>query len=85
MRRLRSVEYVYGQTPKDALSGIFHKSRRTVSTRKSMRMSRRFARTPDVAAAIEALGGTNGESSDWQSVGDAAKAVLLKALHEKRL
>ena len=77
-RSLRSVVSECGRTPKDVLSGTFQKLRRTVSTKKSMRMSRRFARTAHRAPPIGVLQSVVVEEWAWRSVGDIARDVLKK-------
>jgi hypothetical protein len=82
MRLLRSVVSECGQTPKEALSGIFQKLRRTVSTKKSMRMSRRFARTaPRIPLGDVSPGDACGWS--WRPVGDVARDVLRRTIVPK--
>jgi hypothetical protein len=75
-RRLRSVASECGQRPKDVLSGTFQKLRRAASTRTSMRMSWRFARTTRHGLVREPLAGAAPEEWAWRSVGDVVLDVL---------
>jgi hypothetical protein len=84
MRLLRSVVSECGRTPKDVLSGTFKNLRRTASTKKSMRMSRRFARTAYRAPFVGAFNGAaldewTGEECSWRPIGDVALDVLKSA------
>ena len=74
-RSLRSVVSECGRTPKDVLSGTFKKLRRTVSTEKSMRMSRRFARTQPLVPTF----GAGQQEWAWRPVGDIARDILRRA------
>lgn len=76
-RSLRSVESECGRTPKDVLSGAFQNLRRTASTKKSMRLSRRFARTTSATAIAASDAGQDAWA--WRSVGDIARDVLKRA------
>jgi hypothetical protein len=78
-RLLRSVVFECGRTPKDVLSGTFKNLRRTASTKKSMRMSRRFARTTYRAPFVGAAIGRMGDEASWRAVGDIALDVLKSA------
>lgn len=74
-RLLRSVECECGRTPKEVLSGTFKKLRRTASTKKSMRMSRRFARTRSPLPSF----GAGQQEWAWRPVGDIARDILRRA------
>ena len=78
-RSLRSVVSECGRTPKDVLSGTFKKLRRTVSTEKSMRMSRRFARTLPRSPLPGAGFSVGSDEWAWRPVGDIARDVLKRA------
>lgn len=77
-RPLRSVELAFGQTPKEVLSRSFQNLRRTASTKKSMRMSWRFARTLRQAHVEGSPAGRVSDEWAWRSVGDAALDVLVR-------
>lgn len=79
-RPLRSVESEYGLSPKDVLSEAFKKLRRTASTTSSMRMSSRFARTPQEDRFSDAQEGAASENWDWRPVGDIASDVVRNAM-----
>ena len=84
MRSLRSVVSECGRTPKDVLSGTFKNLRRTVSTKTSMRMSRRFARTAPRALVGGAVQGVDAVEWAWRPVGDVARDVLKGAFVSAR-
>ena len=77
--RMRSVVSECGRTPKDVLSGAFKNLRRTVSTKTSMRMSRRFARIAPRAPFGSAVQGADAVEWAWRPVGDIARNVLKGA------
>ena len=78
-RLLRSVVSECGRTPKEVLSGTFKKLRRTASTKSSMRMSWRFARTCPRGPLPGAGFGAVSEDGDWRPVGDIARDILRRA------
>ena len=72
--KLRRVASESGQTPKDVLSSSFEKFRRAASTKKSKRMSWRFARTTRAGECVS--GRTVEDEWAWRSIGDIAMTIL---------
>jgi hypothetical protein len=75
-RLLRFVASECGESPKDVLSGVFQKLRRTASTTSSWHMSRRFARTSPEGAAVTSVAS---DEWTWRAVGDVVQDVLNRS------
>jgi hypothetical protein len=74
-RLLRGVASECGESPKDVLSEVYRKLRRTASTTSSRRMSERFARTSH-RDADTASASTASDDWAWQAIGNVVHDVL---------